>query len=79
MKSDTNITLPLVEVDAEVVKFKPFLDEAEPVCAAKPLPVGEKTVCEVCDWLLGDVDAGTVLLDDVEESNVAVSCDDDAP
>jgi hypothetical protein len=63
----------------EVVKFKPFLDEAEPVCAAKPLPVGEKTVCEVCDWLLGDVDAGTVLLDDVEESNVAVSCDDDAP
>ena len=63
VKSDTNITLPLVEVDAmpksvsqllterridaslpEVVKFKLFLDEAEPVCTEKPLPVGVKTV-----------------------------------
>jgi hypothetical protein len=63
----------------EVVRFKLFLDEAEPVCPAKPLPVGEKTVCEACEWLLADVDAGTVLLDDVEESNVAVFCDDEAP
>lgn len=63
------------EIDAslpDVVKFKPFLDEAETVL------IGEKTVCEVCDWLLGDVDAGMVLLDDVEGSNVAVFCDDDA-
>ena len=44
VKSDTKITLPLVEVDAEVVKFKLFLDEAEPVCTEKPLPVGVKTV-----------------------------------
>jgi hypothetical protein len=63
----------------DVVKFKPFLDEAEPVCPEKALPVGVKTVCEVCDWLLADVEIGTVLLDDVEDSNVAVSCDDDAP
>jgi hypothetical protein len=63
----------------DVVKFKLFLDEAEPVDPEKPLPVGVKTVCEVCDWLLADVEIGTVLLDDVEDSNVAVSCDDDAP
>lgn len=79
VKSDTKITLPLVEVDADVVKFKLLLDEAEPVWPEKPLPVGVKAVCEVCDWLLAEVEIGTVLLDDVEDSNVAVSCDDDAP
>ena len=73
MREDFNRILP------DVVKFKLFLDEAEPVCPEKPLPVVVKDVCEVCDWLLADVEIGTVLLDDVEDSNVAVSCDDDAP
>jgi hypothetical protein len=57
----------------EVVKFKLFIDEAEPVCPGKP----EETVCELCDSLLADVDTATVLLDDAEDSSVAVSCDDD--
>lgn len=73
MRKDFNRVLP------DVVKFKLFLDEAEAVCPEKPLPVGVKDVCEVCDWLLADVEIGTVLLDDVEDSNVAVSCDDDTP
>lgn len=38
--------------------------------------------CDVCDWRSSDVDAGTLLLDDVEESEIVfadVDGDDDAP
>lgn len=69
--------LPPDVIDTDVVRFMLLLDKTEPVWAVNPLlAVPGTTICEARDWLFCEVDATTLLLEDVEDGRPVPEVDD---